>query len=113
MSTILMLSVYYFQQQTYIFMAIFSSSTETIDGGNSTLSPPRDGVLRVNVRFPTRVFNSLSPEVKDLLRRMLSKGVIRRFTAEQVLTHPWMTGEGGDEIRPVAIEEARPVAIIN
>ena len=38
------------------------------------------------MRFPTRVFNSLSPEVKDLLRRMLSKDVIRRFSAEEVLS---------------------------
>ncbi|XP_071940087.1 phosphoenolpyruvate carboxylase kinase 2-like [Coffea arabica] len=72
-----------------------------------------EAVLRANVRFPTRVFSSLSPEAKDLLRRMLSKDVIRRFSAEEVLRHPWMTGEGGGEIRPVAVEEARPVAVIS
>ncbi|CAL1411083.1 unnamed protein product [Linum trigynum] len=55
-----------------------------------------DAVLRANLRFPTRVFGSVSPAAKDLLRRMLCKDVYRRFSAEQVLRHPWMTG-GGEE----------------
>ncbi|GKV19049.1 hypothetical protein SLEP1_g29348 [Rubroshorea leprosula] len=49
-----------------------------------------EAVLRGNLRFPTRVFQSVSPAAKDLLRRMLCKDVSRRFTAEQVLKHPWM-----------------------
>ncbi|CAL1396361.1 unnamed protein product [Linum trigynum] len=54
-----------------------------------------DAVLRANLRFPPRVFQSVSPKAKDLLRRMLCKDVYRRFSAEQVLRHPWMTGGGG------------------
>ncbi|XP_038721173.1 phosphoenolpyruvate carboxylase kinase 1-like [Tripterygium wilfordii] len=54
-----------------------------------------EAVLRANLRFPSRVFQSFSPSVKDLLRRMLSKDVSRRFSAEQVLRHPWMTSSGG------------------
>ncbi|KAL2942631.1 Phosphoenolpyruvate carboxylase kinase 1 [Bienertia sinuspersici] len=30
-------------------------------------------VLRGNLRFPTKVFRSVSPEAKDLIRKMLSK----------------------------------------
>lgn len=45
-----------------------------------------DAVLRANLRFPSRVFCSVSPAVKDLLRRMLCKDVSRRFSAEQVLS---------------------------
>ncbi|CAI0558992.1 unnamed protein product [Linum tenue] len=45
-----------------------------------------DAVLRANLRFPTRVFGSVSPAAKDLLRRMLCKDVYRRFSAEQVLS---------------------------
>ncbi|CAL1402643.1 unnamed protein product [Linum trigynum] len=52
-----------------------------------------DAVLRANIRFPLRVFQSVSPKAKDLLRRMLCKDVYRRFSAEQVLRHPWMTME--------------------
>lgn len=49
-----------------------------------------EAVLRANIRFPTRLFHSVSLSAKDLLRRMLCKDVSRRFTAEQVLRHPWM-----------------------
>ncbi|XP_072970664.1 phosphoenolpyruvate carboxylase kinase 1-like [Typha angustifolia] len=54
-----------------------------------------EAVLRSNLRFPTRVFRSVSPGAKDLIRRMLCKDVSRRFSAEQVLRHPWITSSGG------------------
>ncbi|KAL7124088.1 hypothetical protein ABFS83_14G025600 [Erythranthe nasuta] len=69
-----------------------------------------EAVLRANLRFPRSIFASVSSEAKDLLRRMLSKDVSRRFSADQVLSadntdmvmgklknddweswHPWMT----------------------
>uniref|UniRef100_A0A2N9GMY3 Protein kinase domain-containing protein n=1 Tax=Fagus sylvatica TaxID=28930 RepID=A0A2N9GMY3_FAGSY len=53
-----------------------------------------DAVLRANLRFPARAFQSVSPAVKDLLRRMLCKDVSRRFSADQVLRHPWITSGG-------------------
>ncbi|KAJ6321604.1 hypothetical protein OIU77_011637 [Salix suchowensis] len=49
-----------------------------------------EAVLRGNLRFSARVFQSASASVKDLLRRMLCKDVSRRFSAEQVLRHPWV-----------------------
>ncbi|KAG5048762.1 hypothetical protein JHK85_009865 [Glycine max] len=45
-----------------------------------------EAVLRANLRFPTRVFCSVSPAAKDLLRRMLCKELSRRFSVEQVLS---------------------------
>ncbi|XP_024969025.1 phosphoenolpyruvate carboxylase kinase 2-like [Cynara cardunculus var. scolymus] len=49
-------------------------------------------VLRGNLRFPPRIFMSVSPEAKDLLRKMLCKDSSKRLSAEQVLTgHPWVT----------------------
>ncbi|XP_062167659.1 phosphoenolpyruvate carboxylase kinase 1-like [Alnus glutinosa] len=54
-----------------------------------------EAVLRANLRFPSRVFQSVSPAAKDLLRRMLCKDVSRRFSAEQALRHPWVTSGGG------------------
>ncbi|XP_021742155.1 phosphoenolpyruvate carboxylase kinase 1-like [Chenopodium quinoa] len=51
-------------------------------------------VLRGNLRFPTKIFRSVSPEAKDLMRKMLCKDVSRRFSAEQVLRHPWITSGG-------------------
>ena len=45
-----------------------------------------EAVVRANLRFPSRVFRTVSPEAKDLIRRMLCKDVSRRFSAEQVLS---------------------------
>ncbi|MFQ6646051.1 hypothetical protein Gotur_019047, partial [Gossypium turneri] len=42
-----------------------------------------EAVLRGNLRFPVRVFQSVSPAAKDLLRKMLCKDVSRRLSAEQ------------------------------
>ncbi|CAI9273242.1 unnamed protein product [Lactuca saligna] len=53
-----------------------------------------EAVLRGNLRFPTRIFRSVSPEAKDLLRKMLCKDVSRRLSAEQVLRHPWVVSGG-------------------
>ncbi|KAK4266140.1 hypothetical protein QN277_027106 [Acacia crassicarpa] len=63
-------------------------------------NPPFDGeteveifeaVLRGNLRFPRQYFQSVSREAKDLLRRMICKDVCRRFSAEEVLSHPWFS----------------------
>ncbi|KAK3010548.1 hypothetical protein RJ639_011159 [Escallonia herrerae] len=53
-----------------------------------------EAVLRGNLRFPTRIFRSVSPEAKDLLRKMLCKDPSRRLSADQVLRHPWVTSRG-------------------
>ncbi|OIT30417.1 phosphoenolpyruvate carboxylase kinase 2, partial [Nicotiana attenuata] len=53
-----------------------------------------EAVLRGNLRFPTRIFGSVSTELKDLLRKMICKDVSRRFSAEQVLRHPWIINGG-------------------
>nr|GLL27882.1 phosphoenolpyruvate carboxylase kinase 2-like isoform X2 [Ipomoea trifida] len=53
-----------------------------------------EAVLRANLRFPTRIFRSVSPEAKDLLRKMMCKDPSRRLSAEQVLRHPWVLSGG-------------------
>ncbi|KAK3158498.1 hypothetical protein QOZ80_2AG0137980 [Eleusine coracana subsp. coracana] len=52
-------------------------------------------VLRGSVRFPPRLFGGVSPAAKDLMRRMMCRDVWRRFSAEQVLAHPWIVSGGG------------------
>ncbi|TVU29162.1 hypothetical protein EJB05_20718, partial [Eragrostis curvula] len=52
-------------------------------------------VLRGSVRFPPRLFSGVSPAAKDLMRRMMCRDVWRRFSAEQVLAHPWIVSGGG------------------
>ncbi|CAO2038849.1 unnamed protein product [Urochloa humidicola] len=52
-------------------------------------------VMRGSVRFPPRLFGGMSPAAKDLMRRMICRDEWRRFTAEQVLAHPWIVSGGG------------------
>ncbi|VAH34563.1 unnamed protein product [Triticum turgidum subsp. durum] len=52
-------------------------------------------VLRGSPRFPPRLFAGVSPLAKDLMRRMMCRDVSRRFSAEQVLRHPWIVSGGG------------------
>ncbi|XP_047324341.1 phosphoenolpyruvate carboxylase kinase 1-like [Impatiens glandulifera] len=53
-----------------------------------------EAVLRGNLRFPPRIFRSVSPEAKDLLKKMICKDVSRRLSSEQVLRHPWVINRG-------------------
>lgn len=45
-----------------------------------------EAVLRGNLRFPTRIFRSVSSAAKDLLRKMICRDVSRRLSAEQALS---------------------------
>ncbi|KAJ6757391.1 SERINE/THREONINE-PROTEIN KINASE [Salix koriyanagi] len=54
-------------------------------------------VVRGNLRFPPKVFRDVSPEAKDLLRKMICRDVSRRFSAEQALRHPWILS-GGESV---------------
>ncbi|KAI9185269.1 hypothetical protein LWI28_005767 [Acer negundo] len=53
-----------------------------------------EAVLRGNLRFPTRIFRSVSPAAKDLLRKMICRDASRRLSAEQALRHPWILNGG-------------------
>lgn len=45
-----------------------------------------EAVVRANLRFPSRVFRSVSTSAKDLLRKMICRDASRRFSAEQALS---------------------------
>jgi calcium/calmodulin-dependent protein kinase I len=38
--------------------------------------------------------SEISPEAKDLIRHLIEKNPEKRYTAEQALQHPWVTGQG-------------------
>ncbi|KAH8481177.1 hypothetical protein H0E87_031217 [Populus deltoides] len=59
-----------------------------------------EAVIRGNLRFPPKVFRNVSPEAKDLLRKMICRDVSRRFSAEQALRHPWILS-GGETVSMV------------
>ena len=45
-----------------------------------------EAVVRANLRFPSRIFRTVSPAAKDLLRKMICRDSSRRFSAEQALS---------------------------
>jgi serine/threonine protein kinase len=45
-----------------------------------------EAVIRGNLRFPSRIFRSVSSGAKDLLRKMICRDDSRRFSAEQALS---------------------------
>ena len=47
-----------------------------------------------HVTFPEEQWAGISCEAKDLIRKLLEKDSSRRLTAEEVLSHPWITSEG-------------------
>ncbi|TVU15222.1 hypothetical protein EJB05_38730 [Eragrostis curvula] len=63
--------------------------------GGDTPAEVFAAVLRGSPRFPPRLFTGVSPAAKDLMRRMMCRDVSRRFSAEQVLRHPWIQSGGG------------------
>ncbi|KAJ1281529.1 hypothetical protein BS78_04G313000 [Paspalum vaginatum] len=67
----------------------------TVPFYGATAAETFEAVLRGNLRFPPRAFAAVSPEAKDLLRRMLCRDASRRFSADQVLRHPWIVSGGG------------------
>ncbi|KAK4757030.1 hypothetical protein SAY87_007157 [Trapa incisa] len=53
-----------------------------------------EAVVRANLRFPPKIFRSVSASAKDLIRKMVCRDASRRISAEQALRHPWILGEG-------------------
>jgi len=49
-----------------------------------------EAVLCGRLRFPSDRWLSVSHSAKDLIRRMLSRDVTKRLSAQQVLEHPWI-----------------------
>ncbi|CAL5031008.1 unnamed protein product [Urochloa decumbens] len=63
--------------------------------GGETPAEVFAAVLRGSLRFPPALFAGVSPAAKDLMRRMMCRDASRRFSAEQVLRHPWIQSAGG------------------
>ncbi|KAJ8747742.1 hypothetical protein K2173_013067 [Erythroxylum novogranatense] len=59
-----------------------------------------EAVVRGNLRFPPRIFRTVTTEAKDLLKKMICRDISRRISAEQALMHPWIVG-GGETTAPV------------
>jgi len=50
-------------------------------------------IMDVKYDFDDSVWDDISDSAKDLIRNLLVKDPSKRFTAQQCLTHPWITGK--------------------
>ncbi|XVE78991.1 hypothetical protein DITRI_Ditri14bG0022300 [Diplodiscus trichospermus] len=53
-----------------------------------------NSILRGHVDFTSDPWPSISPQAKDLVRKMLNSDPKQRLTAVQVLNHPWIIEDG-------------------
>ncbi|KAL1803099.1 hypothetical protein ACET3Z_031746 [Daucus carota] len=51
-------------------------------------------ILRGHVDFSSDPWPSISPQAKDLVKKMLTQDPVKRLTAVQVLSHPWIKEDG-------------------
>ncbi|KAK8619867.1 hypothetical protein V6N13_066367 [Hibiscus sabdariffa] len=51
-------------------------------------------VLRGHVDFTSKPWHSISPQAKDLVKKMLNSNPSKRLTAFEVLNHPWIKEDG-------------------
>lgn len=51
-------------------------------------------ILDCKYEFPSPYWDNVSDDAKDLIRRILVKDPKSRLTAEEILQHPWIIGEG-------------------
>jgi calcium/calmodulin-dependent protein kinase I len=57
--------------------------------------------------FPSPYWDDISDVAKDLVRRLLVVDVQKRYTAEEVLKHPWITGGASTVHLPQTYEQLR------
>ncbi|XP_037335778.2 serine/threonine-protein kinase DCLK2-like [Pungitius pungitius] len=63
-----------------------------------------DQILRGKLEFPSPDWDTISLPAKMLISQMLQVNVDARFTAEEVLSHPWVTDEA--PLDPITGEDA-------
>lgn len=60
-----------------------------------------------NSSFARPVWNIISDEAKDLIRKMLIVDPAKRWSASECLKHPWITGEAHNETHNQHMEESQ------
>uniref|UniRef100_UPI0009B2E6D5 serine/threonine-protein kinase DCLK2-like n=1 Tax=Monopterus albus TaxID=43700 RepID=UPI0009B2E6D5 len=68
-----------------------------------------DQILRGKLEFPSPDWDTISLPAKMLISQMLQVNVDARFTAEEVLSHPWVTDEAPIDCNTVSSTEDQTV----
>ncbi|KAM3857308.1 serine/threonine-protein kinase DCLK2-like [Diretmus argenteus] len=64
-----------------------------------------DQILRGKLEFPSPDWDSISLPAKMLIGQMLQVNVDARYTAEEVLSHPWVTDEAPNHTNTVTTDD--------
>ncbi|KAG5260648.1 hypothetical protein AALO_G00294900 [Alosa alosa] len=56
-------------------------------------------ILEGRLEFPTPYWDSISSSAKDLIGRMLQVNVGNRYSAEEVLSHPWVLDDSENNVK--------------
>ena len=48
-------------------------------------------ILQGKIEFDEKEWSKISPEAKDLIRKLLTKNEKQRLSAEEALKHPWFS----------------------
>lgn len=69
-----------------------------------------DKVKEGEVNFETRIWSHISPEVQDLILKMIDKEYTHRYNAEQCLAHEWfayaLSAQSRKESMSIKIEKS-------
>ncbi|KAM7366566.1 hypothetical protein PAMP_015999 [Pampus punctatissimus] len=74
-------------------------------GENNVQEELFDQILKGKLEFPSPDWDTVSLTAKMLISQMLQVNVDARFTAEEVLSHPWVTDEAPVDSNTVSTEE--------
>ncbi|KAI3755319.1 hypothetical protein L1987_55116 [Smallanthus sonchifolius] len=58
--------------------------------GGSSVNTVFEAVKNVSINFQDKLWDSISQPARDLIAHMLTRNVSERYTAEEVLRHPWI-----------------------
>ena len=62
-------------------------------------------IKKARFHFPSPFWDTISEQAKDLIRKLLVVDARKRYTAVQLLKHPWITGEFFDESEEILIDD--------
>ncbi|XP_020563782.2 serine/threonine-protein kinase DCLK1 isoform X2 [Oryzias latipes] len=79
---------------TYILLCGFPPFRSSEDDQEALF----EQILKCQFDFPTPYWDNVSDAAKTLITKMLEVSVDQRYTAAQVLDHPWVNGEGVDGV---------------
>ncbi|KAK9078750.1 hypothetical protein SSX86_002808 [Deinandra increscens subsp. villosa] len=60
-----------------------------------------NAILKAHIDFTSDPWPSISPQAKDLVKKMLTSDPKQRLTAHQVLSHPWIKEDGEAPDKPL------------